>query len=75
MSDISNEDTSTTSGPTLKRMNPEERFEKLEVLGRGSYGSVFKCLDKVSKRKVAVKVLPIDEDERVSTISYESWKF
>ena len=63
MSDISNEDTSTTSGPTLKRMNPEERFEKLEVLGRGSYGSVFKCLDKVSKRKVAVKVLPIDEDE------------
>ena len=47
MSDISNEDTSTTSGPTLKRMNPEERFEKLEVLGRGSYGSVFKCLDKV----------------------------
>ena len=74
MSNLSTDETSTTSssaGPTLKRMKPEERFEKLELLGRGSYGSVFKCLDTVSKRKVAVKVLPIDEDEGLDDLVRE----
>jgi len=36
---------------------PHERYEPLSSLGAGSIGAVYKCLDKVLKRVVAVKTL------------------
>jgi len=65
MSNIEDKDSrmGASSGPTLKRMNPEERFQKLETLGKGTFGVVYRCMDKISKREVAVKVLPIDQDD------------
>lgn len=38
--------------------NPEEIFDLLELLGEGSYGSVYKALHKPSKEIVAIKIVP-----------------
>ena len=38
--------------------NPEEVFELLDLLGEGSYGSVYKALHKPSKEIVAIKIVP-----------------
>jgi serine/threonine kinase 3 len=42
--------------------NPEEIFEILEKVGQGSYGEVFKCMDKRNSKLVAVKVVPVEID-------------
>eukprot|EP00475_Leptophrys_vorax_P035315 TRINITY_DN58087_c0_g1_i2.p2 TRINITY_DN58087_c0_g1~~TRINITY_DN58087_c0_g1_i2.p2 ORF type:complete len:543 (-),score=156.95 TRINITY_DN58087_c0_g1_i2:1717-3345(-) len=43
-------------------VNPEEVFEILEKIGQGSYGEVFKCMDKRDSKLVAVKVVPVEVD-------------
>jgi len=43
--------------------DPTERFEILAKLGEGSYGSVFKALDKKDGMIVAIKVLEVENDD------------
>ena len=38
--------------------NPEEIFDLLDLLGEGSYGSVYQALHKPSKEIVAIKIVP-----------------
>ena len=42
---------------TLKKMDPTERFEDLQLLGTGSYGSVHKMRDRVTNEIVAIKIV------------------
>ncbi|GFP78627.1 serine/threonine-protein kinase svka [Phtheirospermum japonicum] len=39
------------------------RFSDLELIGRGSFGDVYKGFDKQSKRQVAIKVIDLEESE------------
>lgn len=41
---------------------PDEVFDIISKLGRGSYGSVFKALHKESGQVVAIKQVPVDTD-------------
>jgi len=43
--------------------NPNDNFEMLECLGEGTYGSVYISEDKKAGRQVALKIVPIDNDE------------
>jgi len=45
------------------RQDPSELFEILAKLGEGSYGSVFKALDKRDGLIVAIKVLEMDSED------------
>jgi len=38
-------------------------FSRLERIGKGSFGEVFKGMDKRSKRVVAIKVIDLEEAE------------
>ncbi|PVD31902.1 hypothetical protein C0Q70_07328 [Pomacea canaliculata] len=41
---------------------PDEVFDIICKIGRGSYGSVFKCLHKESGQVLAIKQVPVDTD-------------
>jgi len=43
--------------------DPSENFEFLECLGEGTYGSVYISEDKKARKLVALKIVPIDNDE------------
>eukprot|EP00193_Tetraselmis_chui_P003626 CAMPEP_0177753396 /NCGR_PEP_ID=MMETSP0491_2-20121128/1440_1 /TAXON_ID=63592 /ORGANISM="Tetraselmis chuii, Strain PLY429" /LENGTH=314 /DNA_ID=CAMNT_0019268683 /DNA_START=121 /DNA_END=1065 /DNA_ORIENTATION=+ len=43
--------------------NPESRYELMEQLGEGSYGSVHKARDLVTGEVVAVKIIPLSAQE------------
>jgi eukaryotic-like serine/threonine-protein kinase len=55
------------SDPVLKQMNKIGRFEVMEELGRGSMGVVYRALDPLIERTVAIKTIPLDlpDSERV----------
>jgi serine/threonine protein kinase len=42
--------------------DPEAIFEKLEILGEGSYGTVYKALNKKTGKIHAVKIVPVEND-------------
>jgi len=42
-----------------------ERFEFLEIIGKGSFGTVFKAFDSANQQCVAIKVLPSNEGATV----------
>ena len=42
--------------------NPDEVFQKLEVLGEGSFGIVYKVLHKESANIVAAKIMDLDKE-------------
>ncbi len=42
--------------------DPEQIFDKLEVLGEGSYGTVFKCLNKKDGNIYACKIVAVEND-------------
>uniref|UniRef100_A0A914I783 non-specific serine/threonine protein kinase n=1 Tax=Globodera rostochiensis TaxID=31243 RepID=A0A914I783_GLORO len=44
-------------------MNPEEIFTKLEPIGRGSFGEVYKGINNQTAEVVAIKVLDLEEAE------------
>ena len=39
--------------------DPETMFEILEQLGKGNYGSVYKARNKLDRKTVAIKIIPI----------------
>ncbi|XP_050401732.1 serine/threonine-protein kinase 26 isoform X7 [Patella vulgata] len=44
-------------------IDPEERFTKLEKIGKGSFGEVYKGIDNESKAVVAIKIIDLEEAE------------
>ncbi len=58
---------------TIQRnTNPEDLFEVLERLGEGSYGKVYKAINCVNADVVALKMIPIEnEDKDLMNLSKE----
>lgn len=54
------------SGIEVSQQDPTELFEILQKLGEGSYGAVFKALDKRDGKIVAIKVLDVENDDRMA---------
>jgi len=45
------------------KIDPEKNFSRLERIGKGSFGEVFKGMDKRSQRVVAIKIIDLEEAE------------
>lgn len=46
-----------------QKIDPEKRFIKQEKIGRGSFGEVFKGIDKQDNTVVAIKIIDLEEAE------------
>uniref|UniRef100_A0A673IN35 non-specific serine/threonine protein kinase n=1 Tax=Sinocyclocheilus rhinocerous TaxID=307959 RepID=A0A673IN35_9TELE len=51
------------SGPSNSCLNPEEYFTKLERIGKGSFGEVYKGINNCTKGVVAIKIIDLEEAE------------
>eukprot|EP00698_Gefionella_okellyi_P000233 TRINITY_DN10198_c0_g1_i1.p1 TRINITY_DN10198_c0_g1~~TRINITY_DN10198_c0_g1_i1.p1 ORF type:complete len:450 (-),score=114.11 TRINITY_DN10198_c0_g1_i1:102-1451(-) len=58
-------------GRDLSREDPTRLFELFELLGKGSFGSVYKARRIATGATVAVKLLPMDDDESIEDVRKE----
>ena len=49
--------------PQHSRVDPEELFTKLDRVGTGSFGEVYKGIDNRTKEVVAIKIIDLEEAE------------
>lgn len=47
----------------MQKIDPETRFWKQERIGRGSFGEVYKGIDKQTGQVVAIKIIDLEEAE------------
>ena len=50
-------------GPSLKSAGNMQKYEKLEKIGEGTYGTVFKAKNRESGEIVALKRVRLDDDD------------
>ena len=47
---------------TLSKNDPN-RYQRIEKIGEGTYGIVYKAIDKITQQTVAVKKIRLDHDD------------
>ena len=45
------------------RLDPEELFTKQERIGKGSFGEVYKGIDRRTQKTIAIKIINLEEAE------------
>ena len=61
------------SGPLFcAPLMASQRYEKVEKIGEGTYGTVYKAKDRESGDIVALKIVRLDEDDEVCVLSMNS---
>ena len=71
MNNTSSADSALLSGLQGIKCNPRETYQIIDKLGEGTYGTVFKAINKITDQLVAIKICQINEDEEVFYNEFE----